>query len=181
MSSIDKNRNFISINIAILTISDSRTLKDDSSGNFLEERITNFGHNIYDRQIKTDDIPLIKKTISNWASNKLIDVIIATGGTGLTGRDSTPDAISELAEKLIVGFGELFRQISFSKIGTSTIQSRALGAIIKGTYVFALPGSKSACKDAWDNILQFQLDNRYRPCNFIEIMPRLEEDKIAKF
>ena len=175
MFSIDKKKKFISINIAILTISDSRNLKDDSSGNLLEERIINFGHKVFDRQIITDDVPLIKKIILNWSSNKLIDAIITTGGTGLTGRDSTPEAIKEIAEKTIDGFGELFRQISFSKIGTSTIQSRALGALIKGTYVFALPGSKSACKDAWDNILKFQLDNRYQPCNFIEIMPRLQE------
>ena len=175
MSPIDKSRSFISINIAILTISDSRTLKNDSSGNLLEERITNFGHKIIDRQIIADDVSIIKKTILNLSSNKLIDTIITTGGTGLTGRDSTPEAISEIAEKIIGGFGELFRQISFSKIGTSAIQSRALGALIKGTYVFAIPGSTSACKDAWDSILQFQLDNRYRPCNFIEIMPRLQE------
>ena len=175
MSSIDMSRNFIKINIAILTISDSRTLKDDSSGNLLEERIKNFGHKILDRQIIVDDVSLIKKTILNLSSNKLIDAIITTGGTGLTGRDSTPEAISGIAEKIIEGFGELFRQISFSKIGTSAIQSRALGALIKGTYVFSIPGSTSACKDAWDNILKFQLDNRYRPCNFIEIMPRLQE------
>ena len=175
MSSIDKSRSFISINIAILTISDSRTLQNDSSGKLLEERITSFGHKILDRQIIADDVSLIKKTILNLSSNKLIDAIIATGGTGLTGRDSTPEAIKEIAEKTIDGFGELFRQISFSKIGTSTIQSRALGAVIKGTYVFALPGSRSACIDAWDNILKFQLDNRYKPCNFIEIMPRLQE------
>ena len=175
MSSIDKNRNFISINIAILTISDSRTIKDDNSGNLLEKKIKKFGHKILERQIITDDVSLIKKTILNLSLNKLIDTIITTGGTGLTGRDSTPEVISELAEKTIEGFGELFRQISFSKIGTSTIQSRAIGAIIKGTYIFALPGSTNACKDAWDNILKFQLDNRYQPCNFIEIMPRLQE------
>ena len=175
MSSIDKSRSFISINIAILTISDSRTLQNDDSGNLLEKRILNFGHKIFDRQIISDDVELIKKTILTLSSNKLIDTIITTGGTGLTGRDFTPEAINEIAEKIIEGFGELFRQISFSKIGTSAIQSRALGALIKGTYVFAIPGSTSACKDAWDNILKFQLDNRYRPCNFIEIMPRLQE------
>ena len=175
MSPIDKSRSFISINIAILTISDSRTLKNDSSGNLLEERITNFGHKIIDRQIIADDVSIIKKTILNLSSNKLIDTIITTGGTGLTGRDSTPEAIAGIAEKIIGGFGELFRQISFSKIGTSAIQSRALGALVKGTYVFSIPGSTNACKDAWDSILKFQLDNRYRPCNFIEIMPRLQE------
>ena len=175
MSLIDKNKNFISINISILTISDTRSLKEDSSGKLLEEKIIKFGHKVINRQVVKDDIPIIKKTILNWSSNKLVDVIITTGGTGLTGRDSTPEAIKEIADKTIEGFGELFRQISFSKIGTSTIQSRALGALIKGTYVFALPGSKSACKDAWENILKFQLDNRHQPCNFIEIMPRLLE------
>ena len=172
---MNMKKKFISVNIAILTISDTRTVKDDSSGDLLEERIINFGHKVFNRQIITDDIPLIKKIILDWSSNKLVDVIITIGGTGLTGRDSTPEAIKEIAEKTIEGFGELFRQISFSKIGTSTIQSRALGALIKGTYVFALPGSKSACKDAWDNILKYQLDNRYQPCNFVEIMPRLQE------
>ena len=175
MSPIDTNRSFISINIAILTISDTRTLKNDSSGDLLEERIKNFGHKIFDRQIISDDIQVIKKTILSLSSNKLLDTIITTGGTGLTGRDSTPEVINEIANKIISGFGELFRQISFEKIGTSAIQSRALGALIGGTYVFALPGSTNACKDAWDNILRFQLDNRYRPCNFIEIMPRLQE------
>ena len=175
MSSIDKKRKFIPINIAVLTISDSRTLKEDTSGDLLVKSITNLGHYIYCRQIIKDEVTLIKKTILSWATNRNIDVIITTGGTGLTGRDSTPEAIHEIADKTIEGFGELFRQISFNKIGTSTVQSRALGAVIKGTYVFALPGSTTACKDAWDGILKFQLDNRQRPCNFIEIMPRLKE------
>ena len=175
MSPIDTSRSFISINIVILTISDTRTLKNDSSGDLLEERIKNFGHKIFDRQIISDDIQVIKKNILSLSSNKLVDTIITTGGTGLTGRDSTPEVIHEIANKIIDGFGELFRQISFEKIGTSAIQSRALGALIGKTYVFALPGSTNACKDAWDNILRFQLDNRYRPCNFIEIMPRLQE------
>ena len=176
MAPIDEKRKFISINIGVLTISDSRTLKDDTSGDFLFQGITDLGHRIYERKIIKDEFSVIKNIILSWAADRNVDAIITSGGTGLTGRDSTPEAIKEIAEKTIEGFGELFRQISFSKIGTSTIQSRALGAIIKGTYVFALPGSKSACKDAWDNILQFQLDNRYRPCNFIEIMPRLQEE-----
>ena len=175
MSPIDQKRKFISINIAILTISDSRTLKEDTSGDLLVRSITDLGHKVCDRKINKDEVSSIKKTILSWSNNKNIDVIITTGGTGLTGRDSTPEAIQQLADKIIEGFGELFRQVSFNKIGTSTIQSRTLGAIIKGTYVFALPGSKSACKDAWDEILKYQLDNRYRPCNFIEIMPRLNE------
>ena len=175
MLTIDEKRKFIPVNIAVLTISDSRTLEEDTSGDFLIKRITKLGHHIYCRQIIEDEITLIKKTILSWSINPNIDVIITTGGTGLTGRDSTPEAINEISDKTIEGFGELFRLISFKKIGTSTIQSRALGAIIKGTYVFALPGSTSACKDAWDKILKFQLDNRQRPCNFIEIMPRLKE------
>ena len=175
MSPIDEKRKFVPVNIAILTISDSRILEEDTSGNFLVQNITDLGHLIYDRQIIKDEISLIKKTILSWANNHNIDAIITTGGTGLTGRDSTPEAINEIADKIIEGFGELFRQISFNKIGTSTIQSRAVGAVIKGTYVFALPGSTNACKDAWNEILKFQLDNRYQPCNFIEIMPRLME------
>ena len=175
MSPIDEKRKFISVNIALLTITDSRTLDEDISGDFIAQRITDLGHHVYDRQIIKDEVPLIKKIILSWVTNPEINIIITTGGTGLTGRDSTPEAIKEIADKTIDGFGELFRQISFNKIGTSTIQSRALGAVIKGTYVFALPGSKNACKDAWDEILKFQLDNRYRPCNFIEIIPRLME------
>ena len=175
MTPIDMNRKFISINIAVLTISDSRTLDNDSSGDLLRKKITDFGHKIIKSKIINDEISLIKKTILDWSTDKQIDAIITTGGTGLTGRDSTPEVIQEIADKTIYGFGELFRQLSYAKIGTSTIQSRAIGALIQGTYIFALPGSTSACKDAWDEILQFQLDNRYRPCNFIEIMPRILE------
>tara|TARA_B100001123_G_C15197437_1_gene981914 strand:- start:717 stop:1247 length:531 start_codon:yes stop_codon:yes gene_type:complete len=175
MNKIDKKRKFVSINIAILTISDSRTIDNDFSGNFLEERIINSGHSVHKKKIIRDDLYIIKKSLLSFALNKKIDAIISTGGTGITGRDSTPEAILDISDKIIEGFGELFRQISFKKIGTSTIQSRALGAVIKGTYVFALPGSKSACKDAWDQILKYQLDNRYRPCNFIELIPRLKE------
>jgi len=172
---MNESKNFIPINIGLITISDTRTLKDDKSGELLKNRIINFGHNLLSRQIIKDDFDLIKKTILELVHNKLIDVIITTGGTGLTGRDSTPEVIESIANKKIDGFGELFRQISFNKIGTSTIQSRAIGAVIHGTYVFSLPGSTSACKDAWDDILQYQLDVRHRPCNFIEIMSRLNE------
>ena len=167
------NRKFIPINITVLTISDTRTLKQDTSGALLVKNIKKLGHNLYDRKIIKDEVSLIKKTILSWSKNKSIDAIISTGGTGLTLRDSTPEAINAISNKNIEGFGELFRQISYKKIGTSTIQSRALGAIVKGTYVFALPGSTNACKDAWEKILKYQLDNRFRPCNFIEIMPRL--------
>ena len=173
---MNESKNFIQINIGLITISDTRTLKDDKSGELLKNRIINFGHNLLSRQVIKDDFDLIKKTILELVHNKLIDVIITTGGTGLTGRDSTPEVIESIANKKIDGFGELFRQLSYAKIGTSTIQSRAIGALIQGTYIFALPGSTSACKDAWDEILQFQLDNRYRPCNFIEIMPRILEE-----
>ena len=166
-------RKFIPINITVLTISDTRTLKQDKSGALLVKNIKKLGHNLYDRKIIKDEVSLIKKTILSWSKNKSIDAIISTGGTGLTLRDSTPEAINAISNKNIEGFGELFRQISYKKIGTSTIQSRALGAIVKGTYVFALPGSTNACKDAWEKILKYQLDNRFRPCNFIEIMPRL--------
>ena len=173
---MNESKNFIPINIGLITISDTRTLKDDKSVELLNNRIINFGHNLLNRLVIKDDFDLIKKTILELAHNKLIDVIITTGGTGLTGRDSTPEVIESIANKKIDGFGELFRQLSYAKIGTSTIQSRAIGALIQGTYIFALPGSTGACKDAWDEILQFQLDNRYRPCNFIEIMPRILEE-----
>ena len=163
------------VNIALLTVTDTRTLDTDKSGAILVKKIKKANHNLVDRKICKDSKNEIIKILNQWVEKKEIDVIITTGGTGLTGRDSTPEAIAGIAEKIIGGFGELFRQISFSKIGTSAIQSRALGALIKGTYVFSIPGSTSACKDAWDSILKFQLDNRYRPCNFIEIMPRLQE------
>ena len=163
------------VNIALLTVTDTRTIDTDKSGAILVKKIKEQNHKLIERKIVKDKKDKIKEILSEWIKKENLDVIITTGGTGLTGRDSTPEAISEIAEKIIEGFGELFRQISFLKIGTSAIQSRALGALIKGTYVFSIPGSTSDCKDAWDNILKFQLDNRYRPCNFIEIMPRLQE------
>ena len=175
MSIIDKTIDFVSINIGLITISDSRKEYDDKSGNILKERITNFGHLVFKKIIIPDDVDTIKNTISIFAKNPSIDAIITTGGTGLTGRDSTPEAVSELSDKIIDGFGELFRQLSYKKIGTSTIQSRAIAAVINHTYVFSLPGSPNACKDGWDDILKFQLDIRHKPCNFIEIMPRLKE------
>ena len=175
MPNIFKSNNFVPINIGIITISDTRTKLDDKSGDLLNNRIVNFGHKVLIRTIIKDELDLIKKTLDEVVSNGSIDVVITTGGTGLTGRDSTPEAIESIADKFILGFGELFRQISYSKIGTSTIQSRAIGCIAKGKYIFALPGSTSACKDAWDEILKFQLDIRHKPCNFIELMPRLKE------
>ena len=175
MTNIDQNINFTSINICLITVSDTRSEKNDKSGNLLHDRIINFGHHVAKKIIISDDINLIKKTIADQASNQNIDVIITTGGTGLTGRDSTPEAVMSLADKVIDGFGELFRQISYLKIGTSTIQSRAVGALINNTYVFSLPGSPGACKDGWDSILKYQLDIRHRPCNFVELIPRLKE------
>ena len=172
---IDKSLKFVSINIGLITISDTRTLENDKSGNLLNERIINFGHKIEIRKIIKDDIDIIKNTISDLTKNKNIDAIITTGGTGLTGRDSTPEAVIALSKKIIDGFGELFRQISYEKIGTSTIQSRAIAGLANHTYIFSLPGSPNACKDGWDQILQYQLDIRHKPCNFIEIMPRLKE------
>lgn len=172
---IDTTLKFIPINIAVVTISDSRTIETDSSGNLLEERIIKAGHNLISRSIIADDLQIIKKTLQDLSEKQEIDCIITTGGTGLTGRDTTPEAVNEIANKIIEGFGELFRQISFDKIGTSAIQSRAIAALINTTYVFCLPGSKGACKDGWDEILQYQLDCRQRPCNFVEIMHRLSE------
>jgi len=172
---IDNKIKFIPINIAVITISDSRTNENDLSGNLLEDRIIKNGHYLSLRKIIPDNKNLIKETLLELSNQKNIDCIITTGGTGLTGRDTTTEAIEEIANKLINGFGELFRQISFEKIGTSAIQSRATAALINKTYVFSLPGSTSACKDGWDEILKYQLDIRHKPCNFVEIMPRLKE------
>ena len=172
---INNKIKFVKINIVLITISDTRKEEDDKSGKILEKRIIGLGHNVSSKIIIKDNFSLIKKTILNFANQKLVDAIITTGGTGLTGRDSTPEALEKISDKIIGGFGELFRQISFSKIGTSTIQSRAMGAVVKGTYVFSLPGSPNACKDAWDEILKYQLDIRHKPCNFVEIMERLNE------
>ena len=172
---IDNSLDFVPINIAIITISDTRTKENDTSGDTLEKRITKAGHQMIKRIIIPDDINKIKDTLEKLSSKKEIDCIITTGGTGLTGRDTTPEAIKEIASKHIDGFGELFRQVSFNKIGTSAIQSRAVAALVNTTYVFCLPGSTGACKDGWDEILKYQLDIRHKPCNFVEIMPRLNE------
>ncbi len=172
---IDTSLEFVSINIAIITISDSRTLENDTSGDTLEKRITNAGHQMVKRIIIPDDVNKIQNTLEELSLENEIDCIITTGGTGLTGRDTTPEAIKKIASKHIDGFGELFRQVSFNKIGTSAIQSRAVAALVNTTYVFCLPGSTGACKDGWDEILQYQLDIRHKPCNFVEIMPRLNE------
>ena len=172
---LDEKIEFIPVHIAVLTVSDTRRLSDDKSGDILSERIEDAGHVLVARLIVQDDIAAIQAQLTTWIEDKGIDVIISTGGTGLTGRDVTPEAIEGLLEKKIEGFGEMFRWLSFAKIGTSSLQSRALGGVAGGTYLFALPGSPSACKDGWDDILRWQLDIRHKPCNFVEIMPRLVE------
>ena len=172
---IDKSITFVPVHIAILTVSDSRKADDDRSGDLLVGRVQEDGHNLAGRAIVTDDFDAITKQLRRWVDDKAVDVIIATGGTGLTGRDGTPEAFRAIFEKEIEGFGELFRYISFTKIGTSTVQSRAVAGVAGGTYLFSLPGSPSACRDGWDEILRYQLDIRHRPCNFVEIMPRLAE------
>jgi molybdenum cofactor biosynthesis protein B len=164
-----------SLNLAILTVSDTRSLTDDKSGNVLLELATLAGHKVVDRQITRDDKTAITDHLKRWIANSNIDVVISTGGTGLTGRDVTPEAFEALYEKSIPGFGELFRWLSYQKIGPSTIQSRATAGMATGTYLFALPGSPSACRDAWEMILKHQLDSTSRPCNFVELMPRLKE------
>jgi molybdenum cofactor biosynthesis protein B len=175
MSRIDETRPFISVAIAVLTVSDTRTLADDRSGDTLAERIGKAGHHVADRAIERDDAGPIEQRLRAWIADPAIDVVITTGGTGITGRDVTPEAFERVLEKKIEGFGELFRMLSYQKIGTSTMQSRALGGVAGGTLLFALPGSTGAVKDAWDDILLWQLDARHRPCNLVELMPRLQE------
>ena len=168
-------KQFIPVNIALLTISDTRTTDNDTSGKILRERILAAEHKLAAQQIVTDDIYQIRAITSKWIADPDIQAIITTGGTGLTGRDGTPEAVKVLLDKEIEGFGELFRQISYQDIRTSTIQSRAIGGVANGTFIFCLPGSSGACKTAWDDILKEQLDIRHRPCNFVELMPRLLE------
>jgi molybdenum cofactor biosynthesis protein B len=166
---------FIPVQIAVLTVSDTRREKDDRSGDVLAEKIADAGHKMVARDIVHDDVGEITAQLKKWIADPEVDVIITTGGTGVTGRDVTPEALATVWEKEIPGFGELFRWISFQKIATSTIQSRACAGVAGGTYLFALPGSPSACRDGWDEILVHQLDNRHGPCNFVELMPRLTE------
>jgi len=175
MSRIDESRPFIPLKIAVLTVSDTRSLEEDRSGATLADRIKRDGHVLADRKIVTDDVPEIRDVVKAWIADEAIDVVISTGGTGFTGRDVTPEAIEPLFEKRMDGFSTVFHQISYEKIGTSTIQSRATGGVANATYLFVLPGSPGACKDAWDGILKWQLDYRHMPCNFVEIMPRLDE------
>ncbi len=163
------------VNIALLTVTDTRTLKNDRSGSILVNKITKAKHNLIDRKICKDNKKDIKKIIKKWLKKKNIDVIITTGGTGLTGRDITPEAIDEIADKHIPGFGEVFRTLSLKTVGTSSIQSRACAALAKGKYIFGLPGSSGGVTDAWDKILKFQLNINHKPCNFVELFPRLKE------
>ena len=175
MAGIDANREFIPLKIAVLTVSDTRKLADDKSGATLLDRIEKAGHTVADRAIVTDDIEAIRSQVKAWIADSTIDVIITTGGTGFTGRDVTPEAIEPLFEKRMEGFSTMFLLVSQAKIGTSAIQTRATAGVAGATYIFCLPGSPGACRDAWDDILAHQLDYRYRPCNFVEIMPRLDE------
>ncbi len=168
---------FVAVNIALLTVSDTRSRADDKSGDILQERILGAGHQLAAREIVADDKDLIVAQLRKWIADPGVDVVISTGGTGLTGRDVTPEAFHSVYEKEIDGFSAVFHAISFAKIGVSTIQSRATAGVAGGTYLFALPGSPGACKDGWDGILQWQLDYRFKPCNFVEIMPRLEEHR----
>lgn len=175
MSKIEGARPFLPVNVAVMTVSDTRTPETDTSGQVLIERITAAGHHVADRCIVRDEFDQIVAQLRTWIADGSVDVIVTTGGTGVTGRDVTPEAVRQVIDKEIPGFGELFRWISYQKIRTSTIQSRALAGVADGTYIFAVPGSTGACKDAWDEILVHQLDSRHLPCNFVELMPRLKE------
>jgi molybdenum cofactor biosynthesis protein B len=175
MSAIDQSKKFVALNIAVLTVSDTRLLADDKSGTTLSERLIAAGHRLAAREIVTDDVEAIRNVVKQWVADPGIDVILSTGGTGFTGRDVTPEAIEPLFEKRMDGFSIAFHMLSHAKIGTSTIQSRATAGVAGATFIFCLPGSPGACRDGWDGILAAQLDYRTRPCNFVEIMPRLDE------
>ncbi len=168
-------KNFIPLSIAVLTISDSRTEKDDTSGKTLVERIMKAGHLVAEKKIVADDIYQIREIVSAWIANRSINVVISTGGTGVTGRDGTPEAVIPLLDKQLDGFGEIFRMLSYEEIKTSTIQSRAIAGVANASYIFCLPGSSGACRTAWDKLIQAQLDHRTRPCNLVQLMPRLLE------
>lgn len=175
MSRIDESRTFIPVGIAVMTVSDTRIEADDKSGGALIKMLEEAGHRLAARAIVRDEIPEIRRQVNEWLADEKIDVVITTGGTGFTGRDVTPEAVSALFDKEMEGFAALFHMISYEKVGTSTMQSRACAGLAQGTYVFCLPGSPGACKDAWNGILKYQLDIRHRPCNLVEIMPRLLE------
>jgi molybdopterin adenylyltransferase len=175
MPGIDESKPFVPLKIAVLTVSDTRSIDDDKSGATLAERILAAGHTMAGRVIVTDDVEKIRARVKSWIADPAIDVVITTGGTGFTGRDVTPEAVEPLFEKRMDGFATLFLMVSYAKIGTSAIQTRATAGVAGATYIFCLPGSPGACRDAWNDILVHQLDYRYRPCNFVEIMPRLDE------
>jgi molybdenum cofactor biosynthesis protein B len=175
MHRIDETARFVPVNVAIATVSDTRTAANDTSGDTLAARVTAAGHAVVARAIVKDDAGEIETLLRGWIADAQVDVVITTGGTGVTGRDVTPEAFGRVLEKVIEGFGELFRMLSYKSIGTSTMQSRALGGVAAGTYLFALPGSTGAVREAWDEILVWQLDSRHRPCNLVELMPRLRE------
>ena len=179
MSKLDLTRDFVPVRIAVLTVTDTRTLSDDKSGDLLATKISEAGHVLVSREITQDEVPNITQKLKDNIQDPDTDVVISTGGTGLTGRDVTPEAFRSIFDKEIEGFGEMFRFLSFQKIGTSTLQSRAVAGVAGGTYLFALPGSPSACRDAWDGLLVHQLDYRHRPCNFVEIIPRLLEAGVS--
>ncbi|MGL4398079.1 MAG: molybdenum cofactor biosynthesis protein B [Hyphomicrobium sp.] len=180
MAGIDETRTFVPVAIAVLTMSDTRAAADDKSGDLIVDRLTAAGHKLAARAIVRDDVAAIRATVQGWIDDPAIDCVITTGGTGFTGRDVTPEAIRPLFEKDIEGFAILFHMLSYQKVATSTMQSRACAGVSHGTYIFCLPGSPGACRDAWDGILQYQLDLRHRPCNLVEIMPRLEEHRRGK-
>ncbi len=175
MSKHSKEREFVALNIAVLTVSDSRTEETDKSGKLLADRLQQAGHRLADKQIVPDDVYRIRAVVASWIADEDVEAVITTGGTGVTGRDGTPEAVSPLLDKFIDGFGEVFRAISYQQIKTSTIQSRALAGVANGTYVFCVPGSSGACATAWDELISAQLDMRTRPCNLAELMPRLLE------
>jgi molybdenum cofactor biosynthesis protein B len=177
MAGIDAELPFTPVRIAVLTMSDTRSAAEDKSGNLLEALVGEAGHVLADRKLVRDDQSAIRSIVENWIADPQIDCVITTGGTGFTGRDVTPEAVKPLFEKDIEGFAILFHMLSYQKVGTSTIQSRACAGVARGTYIFCLPGSPGACRDAWEGILKLQLDARHRPCNFVEIMPRLEEHR----
>ena len=180
MAGIDETRSFVPVRIAVLTMSDTRSASEDKSGDLLVERLQGAGHVLADRAILKDDAAAIRAKVEGWIADPNVDCVITTGGTGFTGRDVTPEAVRPLFEKDIEGFAILFHMLSYAKVATSTIQSRACAGVAHGTYIFCLPGSPGACRDAWDGILVHQLDLRHRPCNFVEIMPRLEEHRRGK-
>ena len=177
MPKIDENIPFQAIRIAVLTVSDTRTEKDDKSGDLIASMLTEAGHVLADKQIVKDDVPALQAVIKGWIADENVDVVITTGGTGFTGRDVTPEAVKPLYDKEIEGFSTVFHMLSYEKVGTSTVQSRACAGLTGDTLIFSVPGSPGACKDAWKGILQYQLDIRHRPCNFVEIMPRFLEAK----